>query len=591
MYMKKFVLAILLSLTIASLISINELAESAAFGLEFRTIDGSANNLANSQWGQAGQPLERLLQNGYDDGLSVPRGGTPSSLPSARVVSNFVSDQNMLIPDPNGVNNMYWVFGQFLDHDIDLTGAADPAEPFNIPVPMDDPVFNGPVIPLDRSVYVGDGIITIRQQLNGITAYIDASNVYGSDATRADYLRENDGSGKLKTSFANNGEVLLPFNLIGLPNAGGPASSLFIAGDVRANEQVGLTALHILFVREHNRIADDLATRLADNEPALVQKKNDSGLSQGDFIYQAARAVVGAQVQIIAYEEFLPLLLGPGALRAYSGYDSSENSQIANSFSTAAYRVGHTMVSPELTRLGDSPVPIATAFFNPQLLVNDGADSLLGGLGLATGQKVDILIIDGLRNFLFGPGSGLDLASLNIQRGRDHGLPSYNDARMGLSGISPVADFLEMTGGDANLAADFASAYNSVNDVDLWAGGLAEPAVNGGMVGETFFLILVDQFERLRDGDRFFYSNNLSHLEILDPYLEHTSLSKIIVRNTVMESMPANMFIVPFNAVGGEGIPIDKIALLLAGTQMTAAWMIPVIVAGIGIAIVIARKF
>jgi len=589
--MKKFVLAILLSVTIASLIWVSELAESSAFGLEFRTIDGSGNNIANSQWGQAGQPLERLLQNGYDDGLSVPRGGTPSSLPSARVVSNFVSDQNVLMPDPNGVNNMFWDFGQFIDHDIDLTGAADPQEPFNIPVPIDDPVFNGPVIPVDRSVYVGDGIITTRQQLNGITAYIDASNVYSSDTTRADYLREFDGSGKLKTSLANNGEVLLPFNLIGLPNAGGPMPTLFIAGDVRANEQVGLTALHILFVREHNRIADDLATRLAANEPALVQKLNDSGLSQGDFIYESARALVGAQIQIITYEEFLPMLLGPGSLSPYGGYDSSVNSQIANSFSTAAYRFGHTMVSPELTRLGDSPVPIATAFFNPQLLVNDGADSLLGGMGLAAAQEVDTQIIDGLRNFLFGPGSGLDLASLNIQRGRDHGLPSYNDARDDLSGISPVADFLEMTGGDAILEAKFASAYTNVNDVDLWAGGLAEPTVNGGMVGETFFLILVDQFEKLRDGDRFFYLNNLSHLEIFDPYLEHTSLSKIIQRNTVMESMPDNMFIVPFNAVGGEIIPIDKIALLLAGAQMTSVWLIPIIVAGIGIGIVVARKF
>lgn len=590
--MQKFFLVVLLSVSIASLIWVSELAESSAFGLEFRTIDGSGNNIANSQWGQAGQPLERFLQNGYDDGLSTPRGGTPSSLPSARVVSNFVSDQNVLMPDPNFVNNMFWDFGQFLDHDIDLTGAADPQEPFNIPVPIDDPVFDGPVIPFDRSVFVGDGITTTREQLNGITAYIDASNVYGSDTTRADYLRENDGSGKLKTSLANNGEVLLPFNLIGLPNAGGPMPTLFIAGDVRANEHVGLTALHILFVREHNRIADDLATRLAANEPALLAKRTELNmLSDDEFFYQAARAVVGAEIQIITYEEFLPMLLGPGTLGPYGGYDSSVNSQIANSFSTAAYRFGHTMVSPELTRLGDSPVPIATAFFNPQLLVNDGADSLLGGMGLAAAQEVDTQVIDGLRNFLFGPGSGLDLASLNIQRGRDHGLPSYNDARDDLSGISPVADFLEMTEGDAILAAKFASAYTNVNDVDLWAGGLAEPAVNGGMVGETFFLILVDQFEKLRDGDRFFYLNNLSHLEIFDPYLEHTSLSKIIQRNTVMESMPDNMFIVPFNAVGGEMIPIDSIALLLASAQMTAVWMIPVIIAGAIFTIVISRKF
>ena len=593
--MKKFILTLLVIVTFTSLISINGFADS--FAIEFRSIDGSGNNFNNPTWGQANFPLLRMTSPAYNDGTSEPRGGLlTSSLPSARGVSNAVATQIGDVPDPNGVSNMAWQFGQFLDHDIDLTGGATPAEPFNILVPIGDPFFDPgstgtEEITLNRSVFITDGS-GVRQQKNLITAYIDASNVYGSDAVRANDLRENDGSGKLRTSIANNGEVLTPFNINGLPNAGGPSSSLFIAGDVRANEQAGLTAMHSLFVREHNRLAQDIDDRLTANEPALVQKFNDSGLSQGDFIYEAARAVVGAQMQIITYEEFIPVLLGPNALTPYSGYDNSVNVQINNEFSTAAYRFGHTMISSLLHQLGGPSVPLASAFFNPSFLVNNGADGLLGAFGLNPAQKIDNLVDDALRNFLFGPpgSGGFDLASLNTQRGRDHGIASYNDVRNDLPGISPVANFLEMTGGDAVLAAAFASSYTSVNDVDLWPGGLAEPPHNGGLVGKTFFIILVDQFERLRDGDRFFYLANLSHLDIFDPDLENTHLSDIIVRNTIMTSMQNNMMKIPRSPVGGEMILVDTTTLMLAGTQYMAAWLIPVIVSAVGVGMVILRK-
>jgi len=587
----KFLITILLSFTVASLFSINELAESSAFA-EFRTIDGSGNNIAQPNWGAANFPLLRMTPSDYGDGLSSPSGG---DRPGAREISNAVAAQSSSIPDPNSVSDYTWVWGQFVDHDIDLTGSADPSEPFNIPVPIGDPFFDPfntgtQEITLNRSIYTTD-VSGVRQQLNQITSYIDGSNVYGSDPVRANDLRENDGTGKLRTSLSSNGEVLLPLNINGLPNAGGTGSNLYIAGDVRANEQAGLTALHTLFVREHNRIADDIAVRLAGGEPDLVQKFNDSGLSPGDFIYQAARKVVGAQIQIITYNDFLPVLLGPNALTTFSGYDTSVNSEISTEFSTAAYRIGHTMVSEELFRVGANPIPIQEAFFDPQILFDDGADSLLGGIGFGIEEKVDNKIIDGLRNFLFGPpgAGGFDLASLNTQRGRDHGIPSYNSVRMELG--LPAQSFLDMTGGDGDLANEFASVYASVDDVDLWTGGLAEPPFNNGMVGETVFTILVDQFQRLRDGDRFFYLNDLSDLQIIEPDIVETSLSDLILRNTSMESMPPNVFIAQANPVGGLIIPVDTTLLLLAGVQNIASWLIPAIISAIGFAIILQRKF
>ena len=418
----------------------------------------------------------------------------------------------------------------FLDHDLDLTDGADPAEPANIAVPADDPFFDpdgtGSVeIAFNRSLYdtaTGTSADNPRQQVNEITGWIDASNVYGSDAERATALRTNDGTGRLKTSDGN----LLPFNTGGLPNAGGSSSTLFLAGDVRANEQVGLAAMHTLFVREHNR----LAQRIAQNRPNL----------SGDQIYHRARRIVGAQMQVITYQEFIPALLGPNALRPYRGYDSDSDARISNVFSTAAYRFGHSAVSPTLLRLDQQGNPAAAgnlslreAFFAPQRLIDEGGIApVLRGLAAQRCQHIDPFVIDDLRNFLFGaPGSGgFDLAALNIQRGRDHGLPSYNDARRAV-GLAPALTFSDISS-NADIQARLDVAYDSVEDIDLWVGGLSEDPLPQAHLGELFFVILKDQFEMLRDGDRFWYTRTLSRRQRRD--VERTRLADIIRRNTTI---------------------------------------------------------
>ena len=225
-----------------------------------RTIDGSDNNRNHPDWGAAHTPLLRAIPADYGDGVSSPAG---ADRPSPRAVSNVVAVQETLIPNPLGTSDHLWQWGQFLDHDIDLTDGVDPPEPEPIAVPVGDPWFDPlstgvATIPFNRSIYAqgtGAGTGIPREQLNEITSYIDASNVYGSDAERAQALRTLDGTGRLKTSEGD----LLPFNVDGLPNAGGSGPELFLAGDVRANEQAGLAAMHTLFVREHNRLAERYA--------------------------------------------------------------------------------------------------------------------------------------------------------------------------------------------------------------------------------------------------------------------------------------------------------------------------------------------
>ena len=551
------------TLLASTLCCVSVLLGQQTLGQEYRTINGLNNNLTNPTFGEAETELLRLAPNAYADGISTPTGGAiNSSLPSAREISNAVSAQPSLTPNSLGASDWVWQWGQFLDHDLGLSGGAPVAEPFDISVPTGDSFFDPnstgtATIGLNRTISTGGSVGSPREQINEVTSFIDGSMVYGSDLARSEGLRDLSSNGLLRTSAGN----LLPFNTTGLPNDNGPGltdATAFVAGDVRVNEQIGLTSAHTLFVREHNRIATDLGARLASDETALVDMRDSAIAAAGnsvdneaDFIYQSARKLVGAQIQQITYQEFLPVFLGSSApTSGASSYDPTINAGISNEFSTAAFRVGHTLLSPNiqlvdpLTGENIGEVSLRDSFFTPSFFQTNSIENVLAGLAQQDAQEVDTLIIDDVRNFLFGqPGQGgFDLAALNIQRGRDHGLNDINSTRVAL-GLSAYDDFLDLTGGDDSLAFQLASEYNSIDDVDLWIGGLAEAHVNGGLVGETFNSILTDQFLRTRDGDRFFFTSELDHLLLLDSNFESTLLSDIILRNTNIASIQSNVFI------------------------------------------------
>jgi len=491
----------------------------------YRSIDGTGNHWVHFELGAAGTPLTRLTFADYADEMGSMAG---VGRPSAREVSNALCAETQGAANELGASDFLWQWGQFVDHDIDLTEGQETAEPASIPVPLGDPWFDPgssglATIDFNRSVYhhgTGHDPAYPRQQLNQITHFMDASNVYGSDDVRADALRTNDATGRMLVSEGD----LLPFNTFGLPNAGGTGPELFLAGDVRANEQVGLAALHTLFVREHNRLAQALAA----NDPSLT----------GEEIYQEARRVVGALMQVITYSEFLPALLGPDAIRPYRGYLYSQSPLIANEFSTGAYRFGHSALSPTLLRLDASLAPIPEgnlalrdAFFRPDRIVDEGGiEPLLRGLASQACSRIDTELVDDVRNFLFGPpgAGGFDLAALNIQRGRDHGLPSYNATRAAM-GLAPRANFSEVSS-DPDVQTRLASVYADIEDIDLWVGVLVEDPFNGGHVGELAFRVIRGQFERLRDGDRYWYARSFPPEDVAE--LESTTLADVIRRNT-----------------------------------------------------------
>jgi len=496
-----------------------------------RSIDGTGNNLANPDWGSAGALLLREASGAnYADGVD---GMMPFANP--RATSNGLGVQVAGGGNALRLSSMFWQWGQFIDHDFALSPESH-TDSAPIPVPAGDPFFDPmnsgtQTIHMNRSEFEG-GVSGPREQFSVITHFLDGSMVYGSDDARATALRSGVG-GRLLTGPGG----MLPKNTGGLPNAGGPDPELFVAGDIRANEQTGLTAMHTIFVREHNF----WARRIALLHPNWSDEQ----------IYQRARKIVGAEIQAITYNEWLPLLLGQSAIPEYSGYDSNTNATLSNVFATAAFRFGHTMLNEELLRYGEGgaaygggDLSLAQAFFNVSHIEEAGGlEAILRGLAWQEANEIDTQVVGAVRNMLFGPpgAGGLDLLSLNLNRGMDHGLQDYNTVRQDY-GLAPVSDFPEICSEPAMLAG-LQSMYSSVDEIHPWIGMMAEDHLPGAAVGETLAAVLSDQFGRMRDGDRYFYLNDPELGPGLTALIESTTLSEIIRRNSSIRRLQDDVFI------------------------------------------------
>ena len=564
-----------------------------------RTLDGSGNNLRNASWGRAGTLYSRVAAPNYADGIGSPVAGPPERFLSNRVFND--TGQNLF--SENGVSQWGWVWGQFLDHDLDLrdeTPGEDAPLAFNQADPLE--AFTNDLGPMGfnrtpAAPGTGTGTRSPRQQVNTISSYIDASNVYGGTASRLDWLR----AGSVDGDPTNNQAGLFlpdgflpradargsaasapPMDLMG-PLMGSPATAR-VAGDVRANENIGLTATQTLLAREHNRIVAALPASLSAEER-----------------FQIARRVVGAEVQYITYTEFLPSL--GVTLPRYRGYDPTVDASVSNEFATVGYRA-HSQVHGEFDvdfepgdfttgelgrfrmrgiKVVDTAgehalvIPLTVAFGNPDLLQSVGLDRVLAALSGERQYKNDEQIDNTMRSVLFqvprpdtaDPSvcgtpvvdprcfTGVqDLGAIDVARGRDHGMPSYNDLRRAY-GLSPrrsfaaitgestsafptdrvvsrtrpiddpdILDFVELRDRDGQvltpgsdetaeeavtgrrrttLAARLRAIYGSVDRVDAFVGMIAEPHLPGSDLGPLQAAIWRRQFRALRDGDRYFY--------------------------------------------------------------------------------------
>jgi hypothetical protein len=266
-----------------------------------------------------------------------------------------------------------------------------------------------------------------------------------------------------------------------------------VAGDVRANENIALTAIQTLFVREHNRIVDLLPVALGS-----------------EVRFQTARRIVGAEIQRITYEEFLPAV--GVVLSRYRGYQSTVNPGVSNEFATTGFRA-HSMVHGEFavafepgtytdaqlasfTAQGievdadELAIPLTVAFGNPALLEQIGLAPMLLALGAERQYRNDEQIDNTMRSVLFevpGPDSTdpaacqvpvidpacftgvVDLGALDLERAHDHGIPNYNALRKAY-GLRAMTSFTSITGeaGDAFPTDDpLISTTDPINDPDI----------------------------------------------------------------------------------------------------------------------------
>jgi len=480
-------------------------------------------------------------------------------------------------------------FAQFVDHDISLSPEATTTDccknPYQdecmaILIPENDVFFrqlnNQTCMQFTRSVpYCPENIdsCTKRENMNIISGLLDTSNVYGSDTKTANCLR----------SF-KDGKLLVDENGL-LPVAGDVQ-----AGDARAPEMPALSAMHALWMREHNRLCDLLKQSL----PSFFTGTAD------EYIYQNARRILNAEFQNVVYSEQIPIVEGPESVIKYNlglsvdgtTYNPKVNPSILAEFSTASNRYGHSLVQGlvdvhNVDLSFNHTYQLADNFLNPAEYNGDGFDKIIAGLTQQPTQKFDRWITKDLTERMFRgiftpPGSdyGLDLASLNIQRGRDHGLPSYyelynlvgdqSDPRKDMSCWQRRPRSFDPWNWDR-----LKKVYKHPRDIELFSGGLLDKRPNGinanPILGSMFSAINSIQFSRLKDGDRFFFTHtngaagfNLAARQAIMA----RKMSDIICDNTRIEKVPKNAFL-PQNSHGnplvvcGSHTPLNLGAITL----------------------------
>eukprot|EP00105_Crassostrea_gigas_P010961 XP_011426438.1 PREDICTED: eosinophil peroxidase isoform X2 [Crassostrea gigas] len=537
----------------------------------YRSIDGRCNNLVHPSWGAAITPQPRYLPAEYDDGISTPRsrGKDGSPLPSPRQISNklFRAPRECTETD-HARTLMVMAWGQFIDHDLAHTptmkgdgdvpitccgeNVQNRPQCFPISIPSDDPHFNDTCMEFVRSAPSppGDGCqLGPREQINQITSFIDGGSVYGNSAKKMAELK-NKYTGQMRTSAGNllppavNGTCELPANTTDFCQN---------AGDSRVNEVPFLGGNHLMFVREHNRIVRELRKV----QPRWSSLK----------LYQEARKIIGALLQQVTYREFLPSILRKQDLEKHklklrnwgfsNSYNCSLNPGTKNVFNAAVFRFGHSLIPLDLAYLlydfmsHLNSTPIESTFMNPHLLITKGGrrvSDLARFIVTSNSMKLDNQLEGAVRNRLFEnkQGKGMDLGALNLARGRDHGLPPYNAWRK-WCGLPVATSFSNLPDISDEKKAIFADLYSNVDDIDVFAGGIAETPLDGAAVGPLFSCIIGNQFRDLKDGDRYWYENRgvegftLGQLQ----QIRRVKLAKIICQNLGVDPIQRDVFHVP----------------------------------------------
>lgn len=439
------------------------------------------------------------------------------------------------------------------------------ADLFNAPEVIADP------LPGQPNHFVKTGVVTNQMFVGDIAHNADPTGKTGADVDGV-----INGPGPLVDPTKYDNELL---------------DAHFVAGDPRANENVALTAIHAVFHGEHNR----LVAQITD----LIQQQNQitptfAAQWDGDKIFEAAKFANEMQYQHMVFEEFARRI-SPN-VTAFAQYDITLNPNITSEFANAVYRLGHSMLTDTVDMVNGADqktgLSLVTAFLNPVAYAETGPADILKGMSQQEGNEIDEFVVDSVRNFLVG--LPLDLAALNITRGRETGVPTLNEVRadlfaqtqltslqaytswadFGANLLNPgsLVNFIAAYGqeasikaarlaGDNNLARSLAQGHIDSNDafmqvggdqgfwdIDLWIGGLAEakvppanPGISPGMLGTTFDFIFAQQMIALQDGDRLYYLGRGLPVNLLNN-IEQQTFAELMSRGSGVTHVNGDSF-------------------------------------------------
>ncbi|KAK0094752.1 hypothetical protein PV326_010089 [Microctonus aethiopoides] len=528
----------------------NENFRQCKYKWPYRSYDGSCNNFENPTWGMAQTRYTRLLPAIYSDGIWTPAvASSGHELPPARLLSYHLFPE-LRIKDPIWtLLTMQW--GQIVTHDMAQLATApnfnlpstsccdengqlskqnlNNPECFPIVIGNNDPIYDRHItqcltfsrattdyqVANCRLAAVSDSNQS-AEQITMVTQFLDLSNIYGSSERAANILRTQSG-GRLRTQILNHREFLPPVFIMNSStfacDEDRPEQVCYGAGDDRVNQNPQLTLLQTMLVREHNRIA------------IILGHINPHWFDE--TIYQETRRIMIAQHQFITYYEWLPIIIGVQNAFDYKliyhtddidyidDYNSNINPTVLNEHSNGAFRVLHSLVAGYLKLVDEKRSPsshkflrLSDWFLRPSIIAKaDNLDDLTRGLADQPEQTRDEFYDHEITEFLFRGRNRLggDLRSIDIQRGRDHGIATYNDYRefCGLRRARNWADFSDYI--SPNNIEKLSRLYEQPDDVDLSVGGSLEINAGGALTGPTFLCILIEQFYRTRVGDRFWF--------------------------------------------------------------------------------------
>ncbi|XP_043219093.1 dual oxidase-like [Amphibalanus amphitrite] len=523
--------------------------------VEKQRYDGWYNNLAHPEWGSVDQRLTRKTPASYADGVYMMAG---QDRPSPRKLSQIFMKGKDGLPSNKNRTALLVFFGQMISSEILMASEMGcPIEMHKIKVERCDEMYDkdckgGKYMPFYRAGYdskTGQCPNMPREQINSKTSWIDGSFIYSTSEAWLNTMRSFENG-----TFRTDENGMPPKNRERVPMLNYPSphvlktlspERMFLLGDERTNQNPALLAFGILFFRWHNKVA----MRVQEEHPDWSDEE----------VFQRARRIVVATLQNVAMYEYLPAFLGD-AVDPYEGYRADVHPGISHVFQSAAFRFGHTMIPPGLyrrdnkcnfkkTATGDDALRLCSTWWDSSDVLQDSTvEELLMGMASQIAEQEDAVLCSDVRDKLFGPMefSRRDLGALNIMRGRDNGLPDYNTVRKcfklpmvtNLTEVNP-----ELAQKHPDIFTELMDAYNGdVMNIDLYVGGMLESRDGPG---ELFRAIIKEQFQRLRDADRFWFENTengvfskdevetIRKVRLYDIILATTNISRLDIQEKV----------------------------------------------------------